>query len=81
MCALNASAETVQMIEGLPPADRVPDRLGAGKALVTGERINQLPEKRLKSVNFNIKGKITLAYDNTITLFPCISPAITAVFV
>ncbi|MHA1167494.1 MAG: transposase [Candidatus Hodarchaeales archaeon] len=65
MCTFNTSAETVQMIEGLPSADRVLERLGEGKALELGEKINLLLKKRLNSINFPKKGKITVACDIT----------------
>jgi len=69
MCSFNTSAETVQMIEGLPSADRILERLSERKALALGEKINQMLKKRLKQVNFYRKGRITVACDITVKPF------------
>ncbi len=45
MCLFNTSAETIQMIESLPSADRILVRLGEEKGLEVGEKINQTLKK------------------------------------
>ena len=65
MCTFNTSAETIQMIKGLPSADTLLGRINGEKALEIGEKINQLLKKRLETVQFPKKGKITLSGDFT----------------
>ena len=52
MCAFTTSAETIQMLEALPSADRILSRLGAEKGLVLGERINQMLKQRIQKIPF-----------------------------
>lgn len=65
MCAFHTSAETIQMIEGLPSADRILARLGTEKGLILGEKINQMLKKQVLKVPIPPGVTITVAGDIT----------------
>lgn len=65
MCTFHTSAETIQIIDGLPSADRILARMSEEKALDLGEKINKMLKRRVLSIDFPPNVKIIVAGDLT----------------
>jgi hypothetical protein len=65
ICCLNTSAETIQLLEALPSADRILARMSEEKGLQIGTKINQLLKKRVSTLQLPKGVKKTVAADVT----------------